>query len=95
MQDMLKEAPIYEIMTRDAREEGLQKGRREGLEALSGAVLEIVHARFPKQERLAKKLIARVDDPLKLQHLIVHISLAQTAEQVTQYLIEVDEEEEK
>jgi predicted transposase/invertase (TIGR01784 family) len=101
MYDILQETPVYQFMTKEAREEGLQegleKGRQEGLEkereGLRQVVVDIVRKRFPKIVRLTKKQVAVVDDPAQLRHLAVDISVAQTAAEVTQYLLAIDEEE--
>lgn len=78
-------------------EEGLQKGRKAGLEEgiqegkLKGQqemLLAIVQARFPIMSRLAKKLIAAIDDPASLQGVTIKISMAQTDTEVQQYLLE-------
>lgn len=78
-------------------EEGLQKGRKAGLEEgiqegkLKGQqemLLAFVQARFPTMTLLTKKLIAVIDDPASLQDVAVKISMAQTDEEVQQYLLE-------
>lgn len=86
MHDILKETPIFQEMTKDAREAGLQQG-------LQQALLSIIAERFPKLVRLAKKQIAVVEEPEVLQRLIVKVSVAQTLEEARQYLLEVDEDE--
>ncbi len=86
-------------------EEGLQKGRKAGLQEglqegvqkgkLEGqreALLAIVQFRFPKIARLAKRLVAANDDTASLQNLTVKISMAQTAEEAKQYMLEAVEE---
>jgi len=106
MDDVLRDTPVYQEMTRWAREEGLreglqeglregrQEGRQEGLqEGLQQALLAIVTEHFPKLVRLAKKQMAGIKEPEALQLLIVKMSIAQSAEEAQQYLLEVDEEE--
>src|SRR5579863_4217299 len=74
MYDILQETPVYQYMTKDAREEGLQegleKGREEGrekeCEAFRRVSVDIVRKRFPKLVRLARKQVAVVDDPTRL-----------------------------
>ena len=103
MYDILQETPVYKFMTKEAREEGRQEGREEGREeglqegrvALRQAIVEIVRKRFPKIARLAKKQVAVVDDPARLRQLVVDISVAQTAEEVTQHLLAIDAEEDE
>ena len=94
MYDILQETPVYQFLTKEAREEGLQEGREEGgREALRQVVVDIVRKRFPKIVRLAKKQVAVVDDPAQLRQLAVDISVAQSVEEVTQHLLAIDEEE--
>ncbi len=101
MYDILQETPVYQFLTKEAREEGLQEGlekgrqegREEGCEALRQVVVDIVRKRFPKIVRLARKQVAVVDDPVRLGQLVVDISVAQTAAEVIQYLLAIDEEE--
>lgn len=94
MYDILQETPVYQFLTKEAREEGLQEGREAGgREALRQAIVEIVRKRFPKMVRLARKQVAVVDDPIRLRKLVVDISVAQSEEEVTQHLLAIDEEE--
>jgi predicted transposase YdaD len=94
MDDVLRDTPVYQEMTRWAREEGLQEGRQEGRqEGLQQALLAILTERFPKLLRLAKKQMAVIEEPEILQLLIVKMSIAQSAEEAKQYLLEADEDE--
>ncbi len=97
MYDILQETPVYQFLTKEAREEGRQEGReegrQEGLETFRQAIVEIVRKRFPKIVRLARKQVAVVDDPEQLRQLVVDISVAQSVEEVTQLLLAIDEEE--
>jgi len=107
MYDLLQETPVYQFMTKEAREEGLQeglekglqegreKGLQEGREAFRQAIVDIVRKRFPKLVRVAKKQVAVVDDPALLRQLVVDISVAQTAAEAKHSLLAVDEEEEE
>ena len=70
-------------------QEGVQKGKLEGQREI---LLAIVQMRFPKIVRITKTLVAAIDDPLKLQDLTVKISMAQTAKEAKQYLLEEEEE---
>jgi hypothetical protein len=49
--------------------------------------------RFPKLLRLAKKQMVVIEEPEILQLLIVKMSIAQSAEEAKQYLLEADEDE--
>ncbi len=103
MYDILQETPVYQFMTKEAREEGLQeglekgfeKGREEGLEALRLAIVNIVREKFPKIVRLARKQVAVVDDLATLGQLVVKMSLVQTPTEAKQLLLALDEDEEE
>ncbi|MGH2497899.1 MAG: hypothetical protein ACRDIV_24625 [Ktedonobacteraceae bacterium] len=97
MHDILRESPYYQEILREGRQEGLEEGLQEGLQEgvqkgkLEGqreTLLAIVQARFPTMVRLTKKLVTAIDDPASLQDVIVKISMAQTTEEVQQYLLE-------
>ena len=107
MYDILQETPVYQFMTKEAREEGLQEGlekglqegreegREEGLEALRLATVDIVREKFPKIVRLARKQVAVVDDLATLGQLVVKMSLVQTPTEAKQLLLALDEDEEE
>jgi len=107
MYDILQETPVYQFMTKEAREEGLQeglqeglekgveKGREEGLEALRLAIVNIARERFPKIVRLARKQVAFVDDLAMLGQLVVKMSLVQTPTEAKQLLLALDEDEDE
>ena len=100
MHNVLRETPIYQKMTKEAREQGLQLGLQQGLQqgwrqGLRDALLDVVLDRFPKLIRVARKQIAVIEEPAVLRHLIVKISSAQTAEEAKQYLLEADEDEDE
>jgi predicted transposase YdaD len=86
MHDILRETPIYQ--------EILKEGREEGLEALRQAVVDIIAQRFPKLAHLAKKQVAVVEDPELLRHVLVKVSVVQTAEEAKQHLLTFDEADE-
>jgi len=86
MHDILRETPIYQ--------EILKEGREEGLEALRQAVVDIIAQRFPKLARLAKKQVAVVEDPELLRHVLVKVSVVQTAEEAKRHLLTFDEADE-
>jgi predicted transposase YdaD len=86
MHDILRETPIYQ--------EILKEGREEGLEALRQAVVDVIAQRFPKLARLAKKQVIVVEDPELLRHVLVKVSVVQTAEEAKQQLHALDEADE-
>ena len=85
MHDILRESPFYQEILQEGREEGIQEGKLEGQREL---LLAIIQARFPQMARLTKKLVTVIDDPVSLQDVTVKISMAQTDEEVQQYLLE-------
>lgn len=85
MHDILRESPYYQEILQEGRQEGREEGKLEGQREM---LLAIVQARFPKMARLTKKLVAAIDDPTSLQDVTVRISMAQTTEEVQQYLLE-------
>lgn len=100
MHDIIRESPYYQEIRKEGRdeglEEGLEKGREEGqLEALRQTVIDIVVERFPRLLRIARKQTAFTEDPAALRHAIVKLSMAQTAEEAKQHLLEMDEEDEE
>lgn len=107
MYDILQETPVYQVMTKAAREEGLQeglekglekgveKGREDGLKAFRETIVDMMRKRFPKIVRLARKQVAFVDDLTVLGQLVVQLSVAQTAAEAKQLLLAVDEDEEE
>jgi len=69
---------------------GREEGRREGsLQALRHMLLSAVQARFPtpKLIRQAKGQAAIIEDPTVLENLILKVSLAQTAEEAENHLL--------
>jgi hypothetical protein len=90
MHNVLREAPFYQEILQEGREEGLEKGREEGLQLLRQTLVKFVQARFPasKMVRLAKGQAAIIDDPTILQDLILKVGLAQSTDEVQQYLLE-------
>ena len=50
--------------------------------------------RFPKLVRLTKKQVAVVEDPELLRHMLVKVSIAQTAEEAKQELLVLNEVDE-
>ena len=99
MHDILRETPIYQEILKEGREEGLEQGLEQGLqrgqlEALRQAVIDVVVERFPKLVRLAKKQVAVVEDSELLRHVLVKVSVVQTAEEAKQHLLALEEADE-
>ena len=91
MHDILRETPIYQEILKEGREEGLEQGR---LEALRQAIVEVVVERFPQFVRLTKEQVALIEDPEVLRHVLVKVSVAQSAEEARGHLLAVSEAKE-
>ena len=75
--------------------QGVHQAHMEMLLELRQTLAKIVRLRFPNVVRLAKKQTSTIDDSAILRDLIVKMSIAQTAEEVVIYLLEVDEDEDE
>src|SRR5206468_12258361 len=77
--DIIRETPAYKVLTKEAREEGVQEGMERGIEqerhrALQlqrELLLNVVKAHFPKLARLARKQGSVIDEAKVLNDLIV------------------------
>lgn len=95
MHDILRVPPIYQEILKEGREEGLEQGLQRGqLEALRQAVIEVVVERFPRLVRLTKKQVALIEDPEVLRHVLVKVSVAQSAEEAKGHPLAIDEAKE-
>jgi predicted transposase YdaD len=108
--DIIRETPAYKVLTREAREEGIEIGfergiergieqgieqeRKRALQLQRELLLNVVKARFPKLVRLARKQGSVIDEAKVLNDLIVKVSAARTMEEARQHLLAVDEGEE-
>jgi len=54
------------------------------------AAIDVVVARFPDLETLARTKITAIDDLERLQHLIIDLSISHTREQMEQVLLSLD-----
>lgn len=100
MLDFFKDSPAYEWMTEDARKEGREEGREEirtqlqrALDVFRQTVVGLVAERSPKLVRLAKKQVAAVENPEKLQKAVLLISSAKEDNEVARLLADLDESE--
>ena len=50
--------------------------------------------RFPRLVRLTKKQVAIIEDPELLRHVLVKVSVAQSAQEAREHLLAVDEAKE-
>jgi hypothetical protein len=104
MYDLIRDTPIYQEMTKMAREEGLAKGLEEGLKeglkegrkeggqiALREAILDLVQERFPKLTELAKQQVALVNDTTLLRRLVVKLSLIRSTKEARLLLLQASQ----
>ena len=96
MEDIMEGSWVYQEMTakslekgrQEGLEEGLEKGREEGRQlGLQQAAINIVAARFPRLEQLAKVIIATISDLDRLDVLIVELSVSSSQEQTKEILL--------
>ena len=95
MHDILRESPVYQWILdegrEEGREEGIQQGREEGIQqGMQQAVINMVVARFPKLEPLARARITTVSNLERLQHLIIDLSIAHSQEEMERVLLSLD-----
>ncbi|MDQ2903824.1 MAG: hypothetical protein ABI456_00565 [Ktedonobacteraceae bacterium] len=82
LDDIFEDSWAYQEIIEKGRQKGLEEGREEGRhEGLIQALLAIVETHFPTLMPQAASLVERVHDPLRLQHLIVLLTLAQSTEE--------------
>ena len=69
-------------------QQGMQQGRKtEGSQkGMQQAAISIVVARFPELELLAKAKILALDDPDRVQHLIIDLSISHSKEETERVL---------
>jgi predicted transposase YdaD len=99
MQEQLNESPVYQEMTRMAREAGFELGLEQGLakglqqgqiQALRQMVIDIVIEQFPQLVRLAEEKTTNVSEPFLLRKAALKLSKVATAEEARQTLINLN-----
>jgi len=72
--DALRMDPLYWILQKDSREEGLEEGReegrQEGVQTMQRLAINLVAKRFPGLKTRAQASITTVNDPQRLQELL-------------------------
>lgn len=86
LDDILNETPFVKHLEARGEERGEKHGREEGFKQ---SLLTVVSARFPELLALAQKQTEHLTDTDCLNLLIVQISVAQTADDARQRLLEV------
>src|SRR5579859_5485152 len=82
--DFLRDSPVYQ----EVLEEGVEKGRQEGMiEAQRQILFDIVFERFPEIIHLARQQANAVHDTEILRHLTVKMSTVQNPKEAEQYLL--------
>jgi hypothetical protein len=80
---------------RRAAEAALEKERQEERKALREVVLALVEKRFPTMLRLTRQVTKGIEHTSAFQTLLLQIGTASTPEEVQQYLLAIDEEEDE
>ena len=83
MHDILRESPAYQWILDEGREEGIQQGMQQ-------AVINMVVARFPELESLARARITAVSNLERLQHLIIDLTISHNQEEAQRVLLSLD-----
>lgn len=101
MHDILRDSPIYQLILQEGREEGVQEGLQQGLQqglaegqrrAMRDAIISIVEERFPSLLDLAERKSEQIRPISTLQRVVLKLSIAQTAEEVREYLLRFNDE---
>jgi len=109
LRDILRETPAYQEILEEGREEGLEKGLRDGLEeglakgreqerqrylqSLREKLLKIVQTRFPRLKTSAKGLVAVIEQPEKLEDLLIRVASASTTDEAREAFTITTEQE--
>ena len=95
LEDILRDAPVYQEVLARGVEEGLEKGLEKGkelglekgLEAQRQTLLDIDEERFPAITHVARRQAEAIKDPDVLRRLTVKISIVKTSQEAEQYLL--------
>jgi hypothetical protein len=71
----LRMDPLYWILQKDSREEGLEEGLQRGIQSAQQMAINVVAKRFPGLKERAQKSIASVNDLERLQELVPELSV--------------------
>jgi hypothetical protein len=109
LRDILRETPAYQEILEEGREEGIEKGLKEGLEegltkgreqerqqrlqSLREKLLKIVQMRFPRLKTSAKGLVAIIEQPEKLEDLLIRVASASTTDEAREAFFTTTEQE--
>jgi len=91
MHDILRESPAYQWILNEGIEEGIQQGIQQGMQqGMQQAVINMVVARFPELESLARARITAVSNVERLQHLIIDLTISHNQEEMERVLLSLD-----
>jgi hypothetical protein len=84
MLDIIEDSWLYQEVTEKWLQQGLQQGRQQ---AFQQAAISVLKTRFPELEQFATAIIETVNDPQRLQMLIVELSIAPSQERAKELLL--------
>jgi ribosomal protein S4 len=92
MEETLGDIPLFQGIKDKAFNEGEKVGEQRGeqrgeVNASRRAIIGIVEQGFPALLAVAKQQIELIEDPHRLQSIVVHLALASTEEQARQALL--------
>ena len=83
LQDVLRDTWAYQ----EILQEGLEKGREEGLNSQRQMLVALVEAHFPNIVQLAQERAEAIKDPKGLQRLFLKLVAAQKEEEAIKVLL--------
>ena len=95
MHEILRESPAYQWILDEGIEEGIQRGIQQGMQqgmqqGTQQAVINMITARFPELESLARARITAVSNLERLQHLIIDLSITHSQKEMERVLLSLD-----
>ena len=92
LNDTLRNTKAYQKILKEGREEGRQEGRQE---ALQQTLLDVIEEHFPQIVPTVTQKVKAIEDPATLRHLIVKMTIVQTAEDAEQLFLAAIEKKEQ
>lgn len=93
LEDILKDSWAFQEIMQKGHDQGLKEGREEALrqeiQRHQQLLVAIVESRFPSLAQIAAEQSQALDNPERLQALILHVGLAQNEEKARKYLFEI------
>ena len=99
-QDILRESWVYKEIGQEYFEQGIEQGIEKGIEqgklqGLREMLLSFVQKDFPEVMALARQQVDRITDPQTLQTIFYKFVDAQTVEEASQILLNLDQSQNK